>query len=656
MIKLVEKMVKLIAQHALATILIVALLASSASYIIAPRLRGPSYTVSIVAQLPSIPRAGKLFGLAEVIATAPGTKPLTKIVEIKPGLHELRVKINTYQLVQSSKKNLALAKNPTRLRLAKEEASAITILLMLYDEKGHHYLGSTIIGSYDIALARYKNPLKAYKAVEKDPYLILHAGTITIQKNKFALVNVTTLYKNIVDKYYSKPGTAKQIRNRTAISPASRLPSGCEVVTIENYKHYDLQLSSDDFIALPQLYSAQPPSSYMQHLQGLSNTEKEIIYHEFAEKFSTRVYIPATCPLSTAMYNALTEWYDHLWSQEPRLAGLLTLQELWTKIAKNAGIYLEPLHYPVWQDASIYDIKSLNNAPILRLAGVCQSGCTNNIEFEVGVSRARYDYYKNGLSIANIIFLGKERKALYLKPPQMASLTPLDMKDQVAFVLGNINIYSDADGIFIDYYVSKKALEDSRGNSHEYWVITPITAFTPLQNVNIDLDSIHAKRLHISDSEYLEYMNKYEEIIGATKAEYAWMHIDIPPSDNIIETIDETNATKEKTSIAGAVIGLSEILLNKVIASVATGGLATVLTDIAGSLISYAYNSYGISAIAIGFELETHTNFAGGHADIVKMTPYLGYPPSDLYFTSNGEQYSWYPIFVTYFVIYKGSG
>jgi hypothetical protein len=654
--RMVEKMVRLIAQHTLAAFLVAIIIAGSASYIAAPRLWGQSYTVSIVAKLPTVPGAGKLYGFAEIIATAPGAKPIAKIVEIKPGQGEIKAQINTYELVKSSKKNIASAKNPAMLKIFKEEASAITVLLMLYDDKGNHYLGSAIVGSYDIALAKYKNPLKA---VEKDPYLVLHAGTIIIPAKRFALVNVTQLYANIVEKYYQEPLLKNKTTQRTrAAATGTRLPSGCEVVTIKNYKQYGLQLTDSDFITIPDLYNAQPPSSYMQHLQGgLSDTEKKLMYREFAEKFSTRVYIPSTCPLDSAIYNALREWYDPLWDQEPRLAGLLTLQAFWTKIAKNIGIYFEPNHYPTWQDASIY-LKSIEDAPLLRLAGVCQSGCTsNNLQFQLAISANEGRYYKNGLSIANTIFIGEERKAV----TSGLGLTDLSLHylDQgyVGFIITkNLYIYSSGDGVFIDYYVTKKNVPDYQGVSHEYWVVEPIVAFTPLQGVSVDWDSLRGIRVKTGSSEYQAYMDKYYELVGATRSNYVWKSFHLQPSDSILEVIDTNKVYSYRTSIAGAVIGVLQMPLKWVISAVVgeEGGLASTLAAISGNLISYAYTNYGETAIIVKLKVSSLEPYGGGDFDLVKMTPHLGYPSENLYFTSNEEQYSWYPIFITYFIVYRG--
>ena len=646
---------------ALAALVALLVLSTGIAYYITPWL-SESYTLNITVEIPRIHSGGKLYGWVEVIASAPGAKPLTKTVWVKPGARTVTVMLDATKLVKESKKAIRSA-SPERARLLRDEASTVTVVLMLYDGEGRHYLASTIIGSYDIALKKYRDLGKAFRAVEQNPYLVLQAGALLVKAEAFSMVNVTSLYESIIEEYYRLPNPAKHLEKPVAgahVAPSGLgLPAGCTVVTIDNYKNYDLLLTDEDFIVLPELYNAKTPESFKQHLQGLSSSEKERVYKEFKTKFSTAVYIPASCPLYRAINYAMALWYDpNLW-KGPALAGLRTLQGFWLREAENAGISLNPFRRIRWVDVSTQNIQRIDNAPLLRLAGVCQSGCKDNVDFQIIVSAGESSYYKNGISIANIIFLGEEASIQYMNHTAVP-LSPSEIKaGDVGFITADTTIYSCCDGVFVDYYVGKVTLYDKWGRPHKYWVMTPVIVFTPLQIVHINWSTLHNIVVNYKDSSYGVYMSKYFKLLGATRANYTWKSKYIPavnPGRREGIILDATNYVKQRTSYAGAVIGLAQNLLGLVLSAVLPpGGAIAKFAGIAGSLISYAYDNYGESMVIISLQAMPRRGFDGGYVEVLKVTPYLGYNPKELYFSSEKySEYPLYPIFITYFIIYRG--
>ena len=646
-----------------ALLLAVLLLASTAYYVVLRPSRG--YTLTVMVEVPQLPNAGKLYGWIELIASAPGAKPLTKTAMIKPGARMVTVKLNTAKLVEESRRAIR-SSNPQKSKLLHGKASTVTVLLSLYDSEGHHYLASAVIGSYDIALRRYGSPTRAFHAVEQNPYLVLQAGTLVVKAEAFSIVNVTGLYESIVEQYYRLPSPARQHVKANTTTTTRRLEASipllpynlCTVVTMYNYRAYNLPLTSRDFIILPELYNAKTPETFKQHLQGLTSVGKERVYREFKTKFSTAVYVPASCPIQLAVYSALVQWYDPLSPHD--LVGLLTLQQFWYEIAENAGIPLNPFYTAGvrWVDASTNTIQKLHNAPILRLAGICKTNCNNNIVFELDVKRTKYSYYKKGISIANLIFMGTSEGKLEIDRDVFVTLWPKELNQgYTGFITADLTIYSVADGVFIDYYVKKVTLYDRWGIPHQYWMIMPIVAFTPIQLVDINWATLSSKRVsYIYDyTEYSLLIRNYFKLLGATRANYTWINIYIQGRKDIV--IDDTvGEIGYESSYAGAVVGLAELLLDQLLSVVAEGqGLITRLLSITGSLISFAYDTYGESKIVITLKATTSPQFGSAHIRVLKMVPYLGWSPRKLYFVgSRYSQQTPYPIFITYFIIYEG--
>jgi len=86
-----------------------------------------SYTLNIIVELPSIPGAGKLYGWAEVVASAPGARPLTKTVEVKPGDRTVRIVVDATRLTKESMKAVSEASSPDLARVLRDEASAVAV-------------------------------------------------------------------------------------------------------------------------------------------------------------------------------------------------------------------------------------------------------------------------------------------------------------------------------------------------------------------------------------------------------------------------------------------------------------------------------------------------------------------------------------------------
>ncbi|NOZ88696.1 MAG: hypothetical protein GXO15_02080 [Crenarchaeota archaeon] len=620
----------------------------------------PSARLTVVVELPEVPGASGLHGWVEVVATAPGAKPLAAAAWAEPGARRVALTLDAGRLIEESRRSLPATSPPRSPRLGGGSA-AVSVLLLLYDSRGRHYLASAVVGSYDVALARLRAPLEAARLVEENPYLVLQAGTLVVHADAFSIVNVTSLYESIVKEYYRLPEGARRgprsAAGATYGGTRLRLPYGCMPITLDNYMHYDLQLTRDDFIVLPSLYGARPPAEFMWRLQGLTASERERVYRGFTILFSTAVYVPASCPPSLALYHALARWYDPPGEHSMFvMIGLRRLDDFWRRMALMTVGVSDPLIVR-WIDSTRGRVEHVWDAPILRLGGVCRSGCTTDVAFTLTVSAAGASYYKNGLAIANVLVYPREERLLDIYA-ETVGISPLDFKiGKTAFITADVAITSDGDAVFIDYYIDRVTLYDKLGRPHQYWMIVPVAVFTPLQRVEIDWNSLASVKVRHGSTAYRVFMDKYFRLVGATRANYTWKHVYIYGGGDVQRdvTLDTTYRRGVETSYAGAVVGLSQALLNALVSSVAGGGAAATLMGIAGSLVSYAYDVYGEDRVIVMLKAMVYGDLHYyGRVEVVKMTPYLGYDPERLYLTSrglSGEPY--YPVLAAYFIVYE---
>ena len=614
-------------------------------------LRLVSYRLVVEAAVPSVPGTrGPLFGWAELVATAPGARPLTLVEPLKPGQRRVVFDVDATGLVRASRRAVGSARGVLAEAL-RGEASSLAVVMFLYDSRGNHYIASAVLGSYEVALARLHDPLKAAKLVSRDPYLVLHAGHIVFRAQGFSVVNVTGLYRSIVEKYY---GSSQPRAPGARVAPAAglRLPGGCTPVTIDNYRSYSLRLTSSDFIVLPDLYNAQPPPSFYQHLQGVPRAYKTAAYRFMARHYSTAVYVPAnTCSLPRALQAALQAWYDPASQEETPMAGLLTLQDFWKRIAGPSA---------QWVDATKGHVEKITRAPLLRITGVCQADCTSHIAFIASISVGRFEYHEEGISVAGLIVLPHEPRSKLKLNQAVRMITPYSfMEGDVGFITADVVLRSDGDGVFIDYYVDKTTVYDSQGNPHAFWRIEPLIVFLPLQDVAIDWSTLQRSPLiKIGSQAYSSYMAKYYKLMGATRPGFKWKSYSIT-RDTLLDT---TNPVNVETSIAGAVIGLEQSMLGLALTTlIQPEGAVAEMASIAGSLFSYALTTLGADAVVVKLDAQYDTvNTFNANFKLLKVTPYGGY--YNLYFTGLEKGAASVPgplqepLLMTYFIVYKGEG
>ena len=574
------------------TVLVLAALLAAAAAAAAihaqPRLPGATATLTIEVQGLDhlVPGAHHLYGWATAWATAPGAE-LSTTAEIKPGTTRLEIKIPVEKLIKESRKTTASLS--TRLH----EASTVTVTLYLYDERGNHYIASAVIGSYDLALRETHDPRRAYHLVKNDPYYLYHhSRTLALTPRDFAVVNATPTLSYVADHFYTHPEHASQApRGETRPAPQSHRLTCRDVVTVDNYwsyhQNYGLELSSNDFIVLPELYQANMPQEFASRVSG---ADPHWLYNRLKHVYGTAVYVPATCaqPVTYAVY----QWY-HVPPGLHRLSDFLT---------RLAGRHID------WRDVKQPGtLDWLYHMPILRLTGSCGSNCDATMpRISISLAYARHRYYESGLSILGLINLGEEHEVINVNTAGEA-YTPLDAKQKaVVYILADILRTWRGDYVYVDYRLERIRVYSIRdGRWYDFWRVEPVLAFTPAHDDYI----LAISSLYVTPGNqyyYNEYQSKFLKMLGHTAITVRTIYDRYVHSyDASPEVIDSTvSRSYGADAVASAVYGVASDALEQLIASIAgkASKLADKLLNIAGIFVSYAYANREAQATAINLE------------------------------------------------------
>ena len=578
-----------------------------------------------------VPGAGNVYGWVVVWGSAPGTAGLSIVKEARPSADRVVVEFPAKKLVDASKRALsATGKNVSGVG----GASAVTVTLYLYDDRGNHYIASALMGSYELALNRLKDPIKAYQAVKRDPhYLYNNVRRLVFTPEQFAVVNATPTLAYISKTYYTHRSSA----SRSIVPTVSHRLTCSNVVTIDNYVHYrslyGLDFSEEDFIALPELYTSTTPQEFRQRIGGAN---PDILFNRYKKTFSTAVYIPATC-VNPVSY-AVSQWYK----VGP---GLKTLDDFWTRIA---GRTVE------WADATQPGTSELLfDMPIVRLTGRCDQNCNlNRPRIHLGLAYAEYRYYVSGLSILGLIALGEEHEVLSVDSAG-ESFTPFDASQGlVAYILADIEREWYSDGVFVDYYVYKVNVYSFKdGRYYEFWRVEPILAFTPIHSDHI----LSLEPVAVTPEDeywYNKYHDGFLEMLGYTVLTSTKIYDEFVSEYSYpSETIDSTAPSSYNAdTLAGAVYGVAGEALKAIIAGVAERGsrLAGKLLGITGMVVSYTYANREAQATAL--KLERTSNAPEGstvHVVVYRYEQYQGY--NNTYTIADPEP----PLAMTYYVVFN---
>lgn len=569
-------------------------LAAAAAAIHVPSLHGAAagtVTIEVRGLDRLVPGASHLYGWAVAWGTAPAAE-LRATAQIKPGTDTLRISFPAGKLIEESRKNLeALGSLRSRLH----EASALTITLYLYDDKGHHYIASALIGSYELALRETGNPQRAYQLVKNDPYYIYHHQVIELGPRDFTVVNATPTLDYISKRFYTHPAHAETAPpEKPPPRPQDYWFTCYDVITIDNYwsyhQNYGLELDDSDFIVLPELYYAQMPQGFSSRVSG---ADPHQLYNRLKHIYGTAVYVPASC--MEPLVFAVNQWY-HV------SPGLHRLEDFLSELAG---------HHVDWRDVKQPNtFEWLDSMPILRLTGSCGSNCdTTRPKIALSIAYTHYNYYESGISVLGLITLGEEHEILNVDTAP-ASITPIEAKQgAVTYITASILRKWLGDAVHVDYRISEVLIHSSRdGRWYHFWRIEPVLAFTPLHDDQ--LLSLDAIELTPEDgSIYTNYLNKFQEMLGYTALtaktiydkQVSWL-------DNAPEVIDTTvSSSYGSDELTGAVYGVASDALMSIVASIAgkASRLAGKLLDIAGIFVSYAYANREAQATAIKLERQS---------------------------------------------------
>lgn len=607
------------------SLLIVAILLASTvaatAFLIIPRFihQNSSLTVVVTGINKLVPGAKGLYGWIRVKGTAPGIWGIAVTKTIPRGAQSVSVTLPTQRIIKLSKKALAeLSKRGnipayTSTQIVAKEASAVTITLYLYDDKGHHYIATAVIGSYDVALKDLHDPEKAFHAVMKDPYYIYtHRSILIVPPSNFAVVNATPVYSTIVHRVYNM-STPKPPKN-AKIEPTTYSLTCNDVVTPDNYiiyqSEYGYDFSYNDFIALSSLYYSNMPQSFASHLSGANPQQ---VYDTFRKVFGAAVYVPSSCVAPVEA--AITHWYRYI---NP---GLMKLSTFWSRLA---GKNIE------WKSITPVNRKELlHEMPLVALIGKCDNNCAEgNPTIIVTMAQAKHHYYKCGITALGEIILGKEHSLLLIGLGG-ASMTPINAaRHQISYITADIERTWHGDGVYIDYYVEPAYIYNYYdGELHMFWRVVPIIAFTPLYDDVILQNTLHGATVGPWDSKYNELYTKYSDEISDVDITPVKIYDKVITSSSVAnETIDLVGMHSANAgALAGLATGIAQQALKKLIVSVASQA-AKKLLSVVSMVLSFAYTSRDASTTVV--KLERTSDVPPGvqvHVVIYRYDQYLGY-------------------------------
>ena len=413
------------------------LLAGLLGYLWVPRHSG------VVVVVKGLNRVGAVYGTVQLIPSGPGG--IGRIVTIE---------------YHGGPRVVAVA-SPPPPGSGGGDAAALTVVLNLYTREGRLLLASKVYTGYDAALRRLHDPVKAYRAVEEDPYYLYHHVHVIA-------VDAASLLQAVGNntgetQSASPPLTAKPYGGA---APEVWVPSTCyDVITVDNLylfrENLGLQIDESSLLTVPDFYHAQMPPEFAQHVHGASPAK---VYNVFRHRLPTAVLVPRACgdPVGASVYN----WY-HV---PPGF------YEMGDFLSRLSGAHVS------WTPSHPEDKEILGYKPIAFIEASCGHNCEDDrVELKLIMGSARFTHYVNGISIAGYV-IGAHEDAVNVIRVASEVITTLRAKQNcMAYILAYIKRTYLGDGVYIKYIIEPVEVYSTRlGRYLDFWLVKPLPLFTPI--------------------------------------------------------------------------------------------------------------------------------------------------------------------------------
>ncbi len=398
----------------------------------------------IVVVVKGLDRVGAVYGTVQLIPSGPGG--LGRIVTIE---------------YHGGPRVVAVAPPPPR-GSGGGDAAALTVVLNLYTRDGKLLLASKVYTGYGAALQRLHDPVKAYRALEKDPYYLYHHVHVIT-------VDAATLLQSARNRGTGQAPPAPPAptaRPSGGAAPEVWVPSTCyDVITVDNLYRFKenlgLQIDESNLITVPSLYNARMPPEFAQHVHGADPAK---VYNVFHHRMPTAVLVPRNCvdPVGAAVYN----WY-HVPPGFYEMGGFLS---------RLSGTHVS--WTPTHPKGST---EILGYKPIAFIEASCGQNCEDNrVEAKIMLGAARFTHYVNGISIAGYVIGAQEDKATLNMSSEF--VTALRAKHNcMAYIMAYIERKYLGDGVYVEYSTKPVRVYSTRlGRYLDFWLVKPLPLFTPI--------------------------------------------------------------------------------------------------------------------------------------------------------------------------------